>query len=104
MPFRKKITDGAERLAGVSLFDGFDAAEMNSVAELVEEVDAEQGAVLTEQGKPGQEAYIIVSGEAGGVVGTERGATLRAGDLVGEVALIDNGPRCATERAATAMK
>ena len=25
MLFRKKITDGAERLAGVSLFDGFDA-------------------------------------------------------------------------------
>jgi hypothetical protein len=54
MPFRKtKINDAAERLAKIELFDGFSAEELNRVADLVSEVDAEAGAVLVEQGKPG---------------------------------------------------
>jgi hypothetical protein len=50
MPFRRKIDDGAERLAKIELFEGFTPAELARVAELVEEIEAEQGAVLTEQG------------------------------------------------------
>jgi len=56
MPFRKKADDGAGRLAKIDLFDGFTPAELSRVAELVEEIDAEKGAILTEQarkeGKP----------------------------------------------------
>ena len=77
MPFRKKIDDGAERLAHVELFEGFSQAELHRIAELVEEVQAEEGAVLTEQGKPGQECYIVVEGEASFEVGGERKGTHR---------------------------
>ncbi len=104
MPFRKKNTVGAERLAGIELFEGFSAAEISRVAELVEEVDAKAGAVLTEQGKPGQSAFLIIDGEAVVVVGDDRVATLGKGDLVGEMALIDHHPRSATVRAVTDMK
>jgi CRP-like cAMP-binding protein len=103
MPFRKKNTDGAERLAGIELFEGIDAAELSQVAELLQEVEADQGALLTEQGKPGQTCYVVVKGEAAVVVGEDRVATLGPGDLVGEMALIDNGPRSATVRAVTPM-
>jgi len=104
MPFRKKIDDGAERLSHVELFEGFSQAELHRIAELVEEVQAEEGAVLTEQGKPGQECYIVVEGEASFEVGGERKGTIGPGEPIGEMALIDNRPRSGTVRALTPMK
>ena len=104
MPFRKKIDDGAERLAKIELFEGFTPAELARVAELVEEVDAEQGAVLTEQGKPGTEAYIVIEGRATFEVGGERKGSIGPGELIGEMALIDNRPRVGTVRTLTPMK
>lgn len=104
MPFRKKIDDGAERLAGVGFFQNFTPKELSRVAELVEEVDAEAGAELIDQGRPGQECYVIVEGEAGVFISGERKATLGAGEMVGEMALIDHRPRSATVKAMTPMK
>ena len=104
MPFRKKIDDGAERLAKVELFDGFTKAELARVAELVEEVDAEAGAVLVEQGKPGTEAYIVMSGEAVFEVAGEKKGSVGPGEPIGEMSLIDNRPRVGTVRAVTPMK
>ena len=104
MPFRKKIDDGAERLAKVELFEGFTKAELARVADLVEEVEAESGAVLVEQGKPGTEAYIVMDGEAVFEVGGERRGTIGPGEPIGEMALIDNRPRVGTVRAVTPMK
>ena len=101
--FRKKSSDAAARLASIELFDGFSPEELARVGELTDEVDAEVGAVLTEQGKPGQEAYVIVSGTASVVIGGEVMTTLGAGELVGEMSLIDNRPRSATVRADTPM-
>ena len=104
MPFRKKIDDGAERLAKVELFEGFTKAELHRVAELVEEVEAEAGAVLVEQGKPGTEAYIVMEGEAAFEMGGERKGTIGPGEPIGEMSLIDNRPRVGTVRAVTPMK
>jgi CRP-like cAMP-binding protein len=57
-----------------------------------------------EQGKPGTEAYIVVSGEAAFEMAGERKGTISAGEPIGEMALIDNRPRVGTVRAVTAMK
>lgn len=104
MPFKKKNDDAAGRLASIELFEGLSADELNRVGELVDQVDAEEGAILTEQGKPGQKCYVIIEGTAAVVVGGERLTTLGPGELVGEMALIDNRPRSATVRATTPMK
>jgi len=104
MPFRKKIDDGAERLAGIAFFEGFTPAELAKVGSLVEEVEAEEGAVLTEQGKPGQECYVIVEGEASILIGGEEKAVVGPGTMIGEMALIDSRPRSATIRAKKPMK
>ncbi len=106
MPFRRKIDDtaAAERLATAAFFEGFTPKELARVAELVEEVEAEEGAELIDQGRPGLECYVIVEGRAGVYVAGQQIAELGPGQMVGEMALIDNRPRSASVKALTALK
>ena len=101
---RKKAVDGVEKLAGVPFFDGFSADEMQRVAQLADDVDAEKDAVLVEQGRVGQECFVILEGEAGVYVGDERITTSGRGSMVGEMALLEHRPRNATVVADTPMK
>ena len=96
--------DAASHLAGVSFFEGFSAEQLRRVAALAEEVEAEAGAELMGQGRPGQEAYVIVDGRAGVYIGGNQKAELGPGEVVGEMALIDHRPRTADVRALTPMK
>ena len=93
-----------EALRKVAFFEGFNDNELHRVAELAEEVDADAGAELTDQGRPGQTAYVILEGTAAIEVGGASINTVGPGDLVGEMALIDHRPRTATVRATSAMK
>ena len=101
---RKKAVDGAAKLAGVPFFDGFSADELQRVAELADDVDAEKGAVLVEQGRVGQECYVILDGQASVYVGDEHVTTSGPGSMVGEMALLEHKPRNATVVADTPMK
>ncbi len=100
---RKKPDDAAHRLAGASFFEGFSSDELDRVAALAEEVDADEGAELMEQGRPGQEAFVILEGRAGVYVGGQQRAEVGPGEIVGEMALIDHRPRIAAVRALTPM-
>jgi len=101
---RKKSVDGAAKLAGVPFFDGFSSDELQRVAELADDVDAEKGAVLVDQGRVGQECYVILDGEASVYVSGEHVATSGPGSMVGEMALVEHKPRNATVVADTPMK
>ena len=107
---RKQITDGGEvaelagTLSSVAFFDGFSDAELVRVAQLAVEVEAEKGAVIIDQGRVGQEVFVILEGEAGVYVAGEHVATLGPGSMVGEMALVQHRPRNATVVAATPMK
>jgi CRP-like cAMP-binding protein len=94
----------AGELRGVSFFEGFNDDELHRVAELAEEVDADQGAVLIDQGRVGLECYVIVEGQAGVYVGDEHVATVGPGSVQGEMALVEHRPRSATVQALTPMK
>jgi CRP-like cAMP-binding protein len=101
---RKKAVDGAEKLRGVSFFEGFSDDELTRVGELADDVDAETGAMLVDQGRVGQECYLILDGQAGVFANGEHIATVGAGMMVGEMALVEHRPRNATVVAETPMR
>ena len=84
---------GLER---VSLFRGLSSRDLAEVAAVVEEREVPAGQVLTEQGEPGDEFFMVADGEVeirlqGRVV-----RRLGPGDYLGELALILGGVRTAT--------
>jgi len=103
---RKKAEKQAAvaELGDVAFFEGFTPAELARVADLADEVEAEAGAELMDQGRPGLECYVILDGTAGVYFGGDHIATLEAGSMVGEMALIDHRPRSATVVAESSMR
>jgi len=101
---RKKAVDGAEKLRGVAFFEGFSDEELDRVAELADDVEAEAGAVLVDQGRVGQECFVILEGQASVFANEEHIATVGPGMMVGEMALVEHRPRNATVVAETPMR
>ena len=99
-----KVADLVSMLGGVAFFDGFSPDELHRVAELAEEMSADEGALLIDQGRVGQECYVIAEGEAGVLAGDELIATIGPGSIVGESALIEQRPRNASVVATTPMQ
>lgn len=66
------------------------------MARVVDEVTVPAGHIITDQGKMGREAYIIVDGSATVRRNGKKVTTLGAGSVVGELSLLDHGPRTAT--------
>lgn len=91
-------------LATVSFFSSFDQEQLDQIAAMGEPVDVEPGAVITEQGEVGQEAYVVVSGEVQVVVNGHPIATAGPDSMLGEMALLDLRPRSATLRALTPVE
>jgi len=67
-------------------------------------MEVKAGTVLTKEKMTGQEAFFIFSGEARCSVDGTDVATLGVGQFVGEMSLLDRGPRSATVVANSDMK
>ncbi len=100
----EKIDALARHLAGVSFFAGFSHEQLRHVAQLAEEVEAEPGVVLIDQGRVGQECYVIMDGEVDVYMAGEHVNTVGAGSMVGEMALVEHRPRNATVIASSPLK
>jgi CRP/FNR family transcriptional regulator, cyclic AMP receptor protein len=94
----------AAELRHTTFFEGFSDDELGRVAELAEEVVAEEGALVIDQGRVGQECFVILRGQAGVYVGGEHIATLGPGSMVGEMALVEHRPRNASVVAETMLR
>jgi CRP-like cAMP-binding protein len=95
--------DRLDQLARVPLFSGCSQRELGKVVRAVDEVVVPAGRVLVEQGRLGHDCYVIVSGSAEVTRDANTIATLGPGDTIGELAVLDGGPRTATVTATTEL-
>ena len=91
-------------LRNVSFFAGFEPAELERVAELADEVEALPGAVIIDQGRVGQECFVVLEGQATVHVGDDLVASIGPGTMIGEMALVDHRPRSASVIAESPMR
>jgi CRP/FNR family transcriptional regulator, cyclic AMP receptor protein len=90
------MTEVLELLRAVPLFVDLDERSLQAIAMLARTMDAPAGHVLMHEGEPGESFFVIVDGsvrveQAGSPV-----RTMIAGGFLGEVALLEHGPRTAT--------
>ena len=85
-----------ELLERVPLFAGVARDELEAIGRIADEIDVPAGTALTHEGRHEGYFFVIVSG----TVRIERGGrsinTIGAGDFLGEIALLDGGPRTAS--------
>jgi CRP-like cAMP-binding protein len=94
----------AHRLHAVPLFAGCTADELDVIDSSLTEVRLQAGQVLTREGHYGRQVVFVVDGQLA-VVRSSHGdqpvAILGAGDVAGEMALLEGTPRTATVTAMT---
>jgi CRP/FNR family transcriptional regulator, cyclic AMP receptor protein len=98
------MADYLEHLAAVPLFAGANRKELVAISRATTELQVDEGTVLVTEGETGREAFIVIEGEAVVSVDGAEVARLGPGTCIGEIALLDRGPRSASATAATPMK
>lgn len=85
-----------EHLGRVSLFSACSKKELERIAKAGDEITMTAGTVIVEQGQTGREAFVVLSGSVAIKRGSRKITSLGPGDVVGELSLLDHGPRTAT--------
>ena len=97
------MTDPYEHLRKVELFRELSDGDLQLVCEGSAERELADGEILFSQGEEGDAAYVITSGEIEIIAGGSDRDTLLAlrkpGEVIGEMALLQDEPRMATARA-----
>lgn len=93
-----------EVLASLRLFAGCTKAQLLDLARITDEITVPAGRVLCRQGESGAECFVVVRGKASVDVDGKKVQDVGPGEIVGEVSLIDHGPRTATVTANTEME
>ena len=87
-------------LAQTELFGSLEEADLPACAEAFRKVSFESGRVLFMTGDPGDRAYLVSEGMVRLTLATPAGRELNVrmagpGELIGEIAVLDSGPRTA---------
>ena len=86
-------------LRSTVLFDHVDGEALEGLAERVDQIEYRAGAVVVDEGEPGDALFIIANGALTVAREDKEVATLSVGQSFGELALVDGHDRQATVRA-----
>ena len=85
-----------ESLRSVTLFSACNNKELEKVARAGDVITMTEGTLIVDQGQTGREAFVVMDGTVAVKRNNRKIATLGAGAIVGELSLLDHGPRTAT--------
>ena len=88
-----------EILRRVPLFSRLGTRELERLGQLMDQIEVGLDQRLTEQGRLGEEFFVVLSGHLTVLDGTRQIAQLHPGDFFGEIALLEDHVRTATVRA-----
>lgn len=90
------MATASEVLRSVPLFQGMTDKSVEEIGRLAEAEDFPAGATPVREGDPGERFMVIVDGRATVEVAGRRIREMSTGNFLGEISLIDHGPRTAT--------
>jgi len=91
-------------IRGIELFDGLTEAEREEIAGICQQRRFEKGDLLAVEGESGDDLFIVMEGTVEVLVENDQDKprvviNLGTGQLIGEMSLVDRGPRSASVRA-----
>ena len=103
------MNDPTQLLAKTTLFGGLDAPILADIAKQLREVSYASGALILSTNDPGNTMYIVREGRVRISALTAEGRQIsfrhvEPGQIFGEIAVLDGGPRSASATALTAVR
>ena len=95
------MDDKVALLRAVPLFAELDDRSLQAIATLAREVDARAGDVVMREGESGESFLVIVEGTLRVEQAGRDIRSMMAGGFLGEIALLEHGPRTATATCVT---
>jgi len=96
--------NSVHHLRKIPLFSDCSTKEIGLIIKNSSERTVKPGTVIIEQGRVGREGYVVLEGTATVKRNNKRVGSVGPGSVVGELSLLDNGPRTATVVADTEVK
>jgi CRP/FNR family cyclic AMP-dependent transcriptional regulator len=93
-----------DHLRNIALFSECSSKELSLVVKSSTERVLKAGTVIMDQGQTGREAYVILEGSATVKRNGKKVATVKSGAVIGELSLLDQGPRTAAVIADTDVR